>query len=129
MLLLALANDTPGPIKFPCGTCNKPVASNQKATCCESCNTWFHTKCTKISNKIYSCMNKIKWEMSPGTALGVACQTYQAFSLTHPTTLTVTATYSPPLTMTRTPSALVQSPATEALEPTPPLAQPNLSPR
>ena len=53
--------------------------------------------------------------MSPGTALGVACQTYLAFSLTHPTTLTLTATDSPPLKMTQTPSALVQSPATEAL--------------
>ena len=65
MLLLALANDTqtnPGPIKFPCGTCNKPVASNQKATCCDSCNSWFHTKCTNISNKIYSCMNKTNME-------------------------------------------------------------------
>ena len=65
MLLLALPNDTqtnPGPIKFPCGTCNKPVASNQKATSCDSCNTWFHTKCTKISNKIYSCMNKTNME-------------------------------------------------------------------
>ena len=65
MLLLVLANDTPtnpSPIKFPCGTCNKPVASNQKATCCDSCNTWFHTKCTNISNKIYSCMNKTNME-------------------------------------------------------------------
>ena len=53
--------------------------------------------------------------MSHGTALGVACQTYQAFSSTHPTTLTVTATDSHPLTTTQTPSALVQSPATEAL--------------
>jgi len=53
--------------------------------------------------------------MSPGTAMGVACQTYQAFSLTRPMTLTVTATDSPPLTMIQTPSALVQTPATEAL--------------
>ena len=63
--MLLLTNDTqtnPGPIKFPCGTCNKPVASNQKATCCDSCNTWFHTKCTNISNKIYSCMNKTNME-------------------------------------------------------------------
>ena len=65
MLLLALANDTPtnpGQIKFPCGTCNKPVASYQKATRCDSCNIWFRTKCTKISNKIYSCLNKTNME-------------------------------------------------------------------
>ena len=115
MLLLALANDTPtnpGPIKFPCGICNKLVASNQKATC----NTWFHTKCTNIFPTKYTLvLTKPIWNMSPGTALGVACQIYQAFSLTHLTTLTVTATDSHPLTTTQTPSALVQSPATEAL--------------
>ena len=86
MLLLALANDTPtnlGPIKFPCGTCNKPVTFNQKATCCDSCNTWFHTKFTKISNKIYSCMNKTNMENASWYCPGCGLPNLSTF-LFHP---------------------------------------------
>ena len=68
-----------------------------------------------ISSVVLNGLFRLRKKISTDTALVVACETYQAFSLTHPATLTVTATDSPPLTVTQTPSALVQSPATEAL--------------
>ena len=38
----------PGPPrtwKNPCGTCQKPVKSNQDGLQCDSCDTWFHLRC------------------------------------------------------------------------------------
>ena len=33
------------PIKFPCKICEKPVAQNHQAICCDVCDTWVHIKC------------------------------------------------------------------------------------
>ena len=60
-LILLISGDiqlNPGPKttkapKYPCGICNKNVNSNQKAIECEHCLTWFHTKCTGMSNLNY----------------------------------------------------------------------------
>lgn len=41
------------PIKFPCGFCRKPVAKNHKGICCDSCETWSHKKCSKVSDAEY----------------------------------------------------------------------------
>jgi hypothetical protein len=34
----------PGPIKYPCGKCYKPVAKNHRAIFCEVGNQWWHIK-------------------------------------------------------------------------------------
>lgn len=46
--LLLLSGDVslnPGPVKFPCGTCEKGIRRNQRAIQCDDCNLWFHLKC------------------------------------------------------------------------------------
>ena len=37
--------DPPRTWKCPCGTCQKPVKSNQDGLQCDSCDTWFHLRC------------------------------------------------------------------------------------
>ena len=56
--LLILSNDierNPGPRtpKFPCGICTKAVRWNDKGVACDSCNSWFHTKCIGMCDEIY----------------------------------------------------------------------------
>ncbi|CAG2210856.1 unnamed protein product [Mytilus edulis] len=49
--LLLLSGDVslnPGPVKFPCGTCEKGVRKNQRAIQCDDCNVWFHLKCIDL---------------------------------------------------------------------------------
>jgi hypothetical protein len=56
IILLILSGDiaqNPGPTKFPCGTCSKPVAKNHRAVLCEVCNYWSHIKCAGILPKEY----------------------------------------------------------------------------
>ena len=43
----------PGPVKFLCGECKKPVRSNQHGIACDECETWFHTKCLRMSDTLY----------------------------------------------------------------------------
>lgn len=39
----------PGPVyKYPCGTCEKPVKSNQMGLLCSGCSNWFHIKCQDV---------------------------------------------------------------------------------
>ena len=54
LLLLLLSGDVslnPGPDsgprnwKYPCGTCQKPVRSNQRGLQCDSCGLWSHLNC------------------------------------------------------------------------------------
>ncbi len=46
LLLSGDIHPCPGPnYKYPCGTCHKPVKSNQKGILCDSCNKWYHIKC------------------------------------------------------------------------------------
>ena len=54
LLLLLLSGDValnPGPgagpriWKYPCGTCQKPVKSNQRGLQCDSCGLWSHLNC------------------------------------------------------------------------------------
>lgn len=51
IILLLLSGDVslnPGPVKFPCGTCEKGVRRNQRAIQCDDCNLWFHLKCIDL---------------------------------------------------------------------------------
>ena len=54
--LLLLGGDihpNPGPAKFPCGICSKPVKINQRGTCCDLCDRWYHTRCCLICDHMY----------------------------------------------------------------------------
>ena len=56
--LLMLAGDVapnPGPPRYPCGLCYKPVASTHRGIYCEGCYSWWHAiKCAKLTPAEYS---------------------------------------------------------------------------
>ena len=59
--LLILSGDislNPGPAKFPCGQCYRPVAKTHRAVLCEACCLWFHIKCENISASDYIELDK-----------------------------------------------------------------------
>jgi hypothetical protein len=43
----------PGPIKYPCGKCYKPVAKNHRAIFCEVGNQWWHIQCANVTPQEY----------------------------------------------------------------------------
>ena len=50
--LILLAGDVernPGPVKFPCTVCSKPVKSNQCGILCSRCEKWTHANCCGVS--------------------------------------------------------------------------------
>ena len=52
-LPLAMSGDievNPGPVKDPCGNCNRPVKSNQRSLLCEDCSLYWHQKCIPEMN-------------------------------------------------------------------------------
>ena len=52
----------PGPVyKFPCGICQGPCKSNQNCVACDSCDTWFHTKCMNMPNAIFHGIKNVSW--------------------------------------------------------------------
>ena len=54
--LLLLEGDVelnPGPVRFPCTICKKPVKKNQRGLCCDACNLWSHACCSRVSKKEY----------------------------------------------------------------------------
>ncbi|XP_057295887.1 uncharacterized protein LOC130624320 [Hydractinia symbiolongicarpus] len=54
--LILLSGDiclNPGPVKYPCSSCLKPVAKTHKALSCDKCGLWAHKKCERISDKKY----------------------------------------------------------------------------
>ena len=58
-LLLILSGDIhqhPDPVKYPCGICSRPVASNHRALQCGNCDFWCHIKCVKVSPSQYEKM-------------------------------------------------------------------------
>lgn len=55
-ILLLISGDisaNPGPIKFPCVECDRPVAKNQRGIMCDNCDMWSHAKCINMSNEDY----------------------------------------------------------------------------
>ena len=44
--------------KFPCSVCEKSVAINHEAVCCDVCNRWVHICCKKICKKTYKDLKK-----------------------------------------------------------------------
>ncbi len=58
VLLLVLSGDiemNPGPVKYPCKICEKPVAKNHRAVMCDrpECQQWVHIRCGGITPKEY----------------------------------------------------------------------------
>ena len=54
--LLLLAGDVernPGPVKYPCTDCSKPVTKNQRGILCDICDKWTHASCCRISREEY----------------------------------------------------------------------------
>ena len=54
--LLLLAGDVelnPGPVRFPCTVCQKPVKCNQRGIQCSICDNWTHAKCGSVSIEEY----------------------------------------------------------------------------
>ena len=45
-------------MKFPCNICEKNVASNHNAICCDICNKWVHIFCNNISSYYYRKLQK-----------------------------------------------------------------------
>ena len=58
--LLLLAGDVatnPGPVRYPCTVCAKPVRANQRGVICDTCDLWTHAKCCGISRSEYDVMS------------------------------------------------------------------------
>ena len=56
LLTLLLSGDlelNPGPVKDPCAVCSKCVRKNQRGIACDSCDSWFHTKCIGMDMATY----------------------------------------------------------------------------
>ena len=43
----------PGPVRFPCGSCDKAVQANQDGILCDGCEKWFHRKCIYMDREVY----------------------------------------------------------------------------
>ena len=46
------------PVKFPCKICEKVVAGNHRAVCCDTCNICVHIKCSRINTQTYNIVKK-----------------------------------------------------------------------
>ena len=56
LLLLLLCGDihtNPGPVRYPCGICRRPVAKNHRALMCQDCDVWVHIKCCGVEPSLY----------------------------------------------------------------------------
>ena len=73
--LILLAGDVeanPGPVKFPCTVCQKPVKTNQRGVCCDVCDLWTHVNCARLKDEEYrrlSFERHLEW-MCPLCVLG-----------------------------------------------------------
>ena len=64
LLLLSGIESNPGPTKYPCGECNKPVCYGRSIVC-SNCNKWYHKSCIEMHYIVYDCYtesNKLEWE-------------------------------------------------------------------
>lgn len=47
----------PGPVRYPCTMCAKPVRANQRGVMCDTCDLWTHTRCCGISRDEYEVLD------------------------------------------------------------------------
>ena len=63
LLLLSGIESNPGPTKYPCGECNKPVRYG-RSIACDNCNKWYHKICIEMRTIVYDCYtenSKLEW--------------------------------------------------------------------
>jgi hypothetical protein len=63
MQLVLLSGDVhphPGPIRYPCAICDRPVARNHYALQCDYCDQWIHINCDRIFREEYKRFQEIK---------------------------------------------------------------------
>ena len=56
LMALLLSGDVqrnPGPVKFPCLECKRPVAKTHYALQCDQCDQWVHYKCEGLTREQY----------------------------------------------------------------------------
>ncbi|XP_072018627.1 uncharacterized protein [Amphiura filiformis] len=56
LLIILLGGDVqlnPGPTKFPCGICDRPVAKSHRGLECDECGFWVHIRCGDVTAKQY----------------------------------------------------------------------------
>jgi hypothetical protein len=53
LLLSGDISTNPGPVRYPCGKCSKPVKRNQRGIYCEDCTYWYHIKCIDLPKDEY----------------------------------------------------------------------------
>ena len=85
LLLVLLAGDiatNPGPTKFPCGVCARPVAKNHRALQCESCENWIHIKCGKVTPAEYILLGNLEDPWFCKTCNDLSNQNYNNISST-----------------------------------------------
>ena len=61
-LVLLLSYDVelnPGPVRFPCSVCYKPVCVNQQALQCDLCNYWCHRVCCGVDAHTYAVFRNV----------------------------------------------------------------------
>ena len=46
------------PVKFLCRICEKAVAGNHRAVCCNTCNIWVHINSNRINTQTYNILKK-----------------------------------------------------------------------
>ena len=59
LLIIILGGDiqlNPGPVKYPCGVCDRPVARNHRGLECDDCQCWVHIRCGEVTTKEYENM-------------------------------------------------------------------------
>ena len=61
LILLVLisgdAAENPGPVKHPCGKCERPVRSNLRGIQCEDFMFWHHIKCIEMTVGEYNSLS------------------------------------------------------------------------
>ena len=66
ILLCGDVSTNPGPVKYPCTACEKPVARTHRAVMCDQCENWVHIKCIGISTSEYK-------ELVAGKSCAIVC--------------------------------------------------------
>ena len=65
LLLLSGVESNPGPTKYSCSECNKPVRYG-RSIACDNCNKWYHKSCIEMCTIVYDdCYTgncKLEWE-------------------------------------------------------------------
>ena len=68
---LLLAGDValnPGPFRYPCSVCSRPVRSNQRGIQCDGCCRWTHAVCAGVSEDMWMDMTsqgEFPWHCPP----------------------------------------------------------------